>query len=309
MRQPPENLFDVATVLSVGRRDCQEDALETVFPEGEGYGYAILCDGMGGHAAGEVAANLVLSSVAEDLRAGCEDLETFSEHITDVLETATETANGLVRSHARANPEARGMGTTLVATVILQDLLYWVSVGDSPLYLFRNRMLQQLNEDHSMAPQIDLMVEKGMMAPEVGANHPQRCLLTSVIIGRQIERVDCPHAPFRLEAGDVLILSSDGLQFLTDQQIATILGAAGSGPAQVILEMLMGAIERLDHPDQDNVSVAVIRYGGAAASDAAQETAWEDEHEAEAMAANALAGHGEKSSGSALARALAGRFL
>jgi len=262
MRRAADNLFEVATVLTVGKREHQEDALVAEFPEGGGYGYAVLCDGMGGHAAGEVASAIVLETLAERLKERSADLPDFADHVTEVLDGAAETANARVRDYTRANPTAKGMGTTLIATVILQDQLYWLSIGDSPLYLFRDQELQQLNEDHSMAPQIDFMVANGLLSPELGATHPERSSLTSVILGRTIERIDCPEEPFRLEPGDVVLVSSDGLQFLSDQQIASILGAAGAASAEVIGQMLLGAIEMMDHPDQDNASFAVIRFGG-----------------------------------------------
>jgi len=287
MRQLPENLYDVATVLSVGKRDYQEDALATDFPEGQGYGFAVLCDGMGGHAAGEVASSLVLEAVTDRLRSESGNMQSFSHKVTEILGAATQNANGRVKAHTREHPKARGMGTTLVATVMLQDLLYWLSVGDSPLYLFRNNELQQLNEDHSMAPQIDFMVSKGLLSPELGANHPDRCALTSVILGANIERIDCPETPFRMQEGDVLIVSSDGLQFLADQEIASILGAAGAASAQMISQLLLNAIQRLDHPDQDNTSFAVIRFGGVAAAEEVHEVVWDDET-ADPVAANGV---------------------
>jgi len=307
MRRLPENLFEVATVLSVGKREHQEDALLTEFPEGEGFGYAVLCDGMGGHAAGEVASAIVLETLSEKLHQHTADLSSFAHRVTEVLGKATESANDRVREFTRVNPKSKGMGTTLVATVILQDLLYWLSIGDSPLYLFRNRELQQLNEDHSMAPQIDFMVANGLLSPELGATHPDRCALTSVILGRNIERIDCPSEPFRLEPGDVLLVSSDGLQFLSDQQIASILGAAGAASAEIISQMLLGALEMLDHPDQDNASFAVIRFGGIPEEGEAHEVIWDDLADASTLAANGTPSEHEQPLSFARHRADSGR--
>jgi protein phosphatase len=151
------------------------------------------------------------------------------------------------------------MGATVVALVLDGVSLYWISVGDSPLYLYRDGELRQLNEDHSLAPQIDYLVRNGMMDPEVGRTHPDRHCLTSVLIGGDIERIDCVEAPLALVPGDVLLVASDGLQSLDDDRIAGILGDLGDAPSNEIADALMAAVDECGDPDQDNVSLSVIR--------------------------------------------------
>jgi protein phosphatase len=137
--------------------------------------------------------------------------------------------------------------------------LFWISIGDSPLYLLRDGRLRQLNEDHSLGPHIDYMVRSGMMSEDVGRNHPDRNALTSVLIGEAIERIDCPEKPFRMRSGDILIVASDGLQFLSDSQITDIVSAHSDKGAAVIAESLLDELRELDDPEQDNVCFSIIR--------------------------------------------------
>ena len=276
--QSREIRFDVASVLGVGRRDYQEDALATDFPIGAGFGYAVLADGMGGHAAGDVASKIVVTEVFSELKLQSGDPDVFVDRAPEILNDAALAANGCVKAHTDNNPDASGMGSTLIATVFVQDRMNWISVGDSPLFLFRDGDLTQLNEDHSLAPQIDFMVRMGKMDPEVGRNHPDRNCLTSVLIGGDIERIDCPDEAYQLKDGDTLILASDGLQFLSDDQIQEILVANAGENSAITAQVLLDTLTELDDPDQDNVSFTVIRCHYGAEKNGEYKIAWDDKN-------------------------------
>lgn len=253
--------FDVASAISIGRRDCQEDAIASDFPIGAEHGFVVLADGMGGHAAGDIASKIVVTEVFSELKLQSSDHDRFDRDITRVLRAAARAANDCVLSHATSFPRTNGMGATLLAPVLMRDRLYWISVGDSPLYLYREGELQQLNEDHSLAPQIDHLVRSGLMLPERGRNHPDRNCLTSVLIGLEIPRIDCPAEPVRLLPGDIVIAASDGLQFLSPDEISDLLEQYRTRSSAEITAALMRRIETLADPDQDNVALAVIRFG------------------------------------------------
>jgi len=259
MPEVPEFRFDAASVLSLGQRDHQEDALATDFPIGANFGFAVLADGMGGHAAGDVASKIVVTEVFSELMFQSSDVEGMTADIGEVLRNAAYAANECVRAHTETNPDTDGMGSTLLAPVIDNGKLYWISIGDSPLLLFRGGRLTQLNEDHSMAPQIDLMVAAGALSEDDALNHPDRNALTSVLFGDEIEAIDCRDEPFLLEDGDVLIAASDGLQFLDDREIITILRHTLAKPAATIARALLDALQDLDDPAQDNISFTVIK--------------------------------------------------
>lgn len=255
--------FDVASAISCGARDYQEDAMVSDFANGDTLGFVILSDGMGGHAAGDVASKIVVTEMFRALTFEREQLVANAAVVCETLRAAANGANACLEKHVKSNPQTNGMGATLITAVVADGLLYWVSVGDSPLFLFRDGTLVQLNEDHSMAGQIDLMVEKGMLSKEDAQAHPDRNVLTSVLIGAPISQIDCPTEPFELRAGDTVIVASDGLQFLTDEAISRVLRDLPLSRSKEIAEVLMAQLMMLDDPDLDNVSLQVLQVGNA----------------------------------------------
>ena len=258
-----EPRYDVASGISQGARDYQEDAITADFPVGSEAGFVVLADGMGGHAAGDVASKIVLTEVYSELKFHFADVEAFETRAPDILRGVADLANDTLRQHTRSHPETEGMGATLVVPALVENRLWWISVGDSPLFLYRAGKLSQLNEDHSMAPQIDFMVKSGLMDAETGANHPDRNCLISVLMGTRIPKVDCPTKPCELRAGDIVICASDGLQFLTNAQIEKVVGKYSKKRSTEIAERLLEELVRLDDPDQDNISFTIIKVNDA----------------------------------------------
>ena len=259
MWRSPEPRYDVASALCQGGRDYQEDAIVTDFPFGSDSGVVVLADGMGGHAAGDVASKIVVTEVFSELKFQSANFHEFERDIPAMMTSAAAGANACVRDHVTDNPQTRGMGATLVSLVMVENRMFWMSIGDSPLYLMRGGKLRQLNEDHSMAPQIDFMVQSGLLDPEVAKNHPDRNCLTSVILGDRVAKSDCPTEPFGLEIGDIVVVSSDGLQYLEESVIQKILYKYRRRKSAEIAGHLLEAIETLGDVDQDNVSFAVIK--------------------------------------------------
>ncbi|MDO6590943.1 serine/threonine-protein phosphatase [Loktanella sp. D2R18] len=259
MWRSPEPRFDVASAIVQGGRDYQEDAIVSDFPFGADTGVVVLADGMGGHAAGDVASKIVVTEVFSELKFQSANFTDFESEIPQYLTSAAVNANNVVRNHVKANPDTRGMGATLVSLVLIENRMFWMSIGDSPLYHMRAGKIKQLNEDHSMAPQIDFMVQSGLLDAEAGKNHPDRNCLTSVILGDRVAKSDCPKKPFELQVGDIVVVSSDGLQYLEEAHIQKILHRYRRRKSAEIAGYLLEAIETLADPDQDNVSFAVIK--------------------------------------------------
>ncbi|MBD3677469.1 MAG: serine/threonine-protein phosphatase [Rhodobacteraceae bacterium] len=252
-------LYDYATAMSQGRREYQEDSLAANFCVGDPYGFVVLADGMGGHAAGDVASKIVVTEVFSELKFKLSDYEALEKNIGLILHDIVQSTNECIREHVKAYPDHHGMGSTLVAPIFFEDRLYWISVGDSPLFHFRDGALSQINQDHSMAPQIDMMLKTGQIDEETARNHPDRNCLTSVIMGANIPHIDCRLSPKKVESGDILIAASDGLQYLTNAEIEEILSKNEKKPGVKIATELLEAVMQLDDPDQDNISIAVIK--------------------------------------------------
>ena len=258
-----EPRYDVASGISQGARDYQEDAITADFPVGAEAGFVVLADGMGGHAAGDVASKIVLTEVYSELKFHYADVDAFESRAPEILRGVADLANDSLRHHAETHPETEGMGATLVVPALVENRLWWISIGDSPLFLYRNGRLSQLNEDHSMAPQIDFMVQAGLLDAETAVNHPDRNCLVSVLMGSAIAKVDCPTRPCELKAGDIVVCSSDGLQFLSNAQIEKLLAKYRKHRSTEIAERLLDELHRQADPDQDNISFTVIKVNDA----------------------------------------------
>jgi serine/threonine protein phosphatase PrpC len=221
-----------------GARPYQEDswALVTL---ADGSLLAIVADGMGGHAGGAVASKLAVNAFVHAVEQG------------GGLADGLQDANEAVRVGAEGKPNLAGMGATVVAAQVRGDEVRWISVGDSPFYLVSAGKLQQLNADHSMAPQIDALVARGMLTAEEAEHHPGRHTLREAVMGEPLTLID--KGSRKLGPGDRLLLCSDGVQSLTAEQIAT----ASSRPASGLVEAVLAAAK--DH--QDNITVIKLERG------------------------------------------------
>ncbi|WP_371224877.1 PP2C family protein-serine/threonine phosphatase [Roseovarius sp. 2305UL8-3] len=255
--------YDTAMSIEIGRRDRQEDALASDFQSGQAFGFVVLADGMGGHAAGDMASKIVVTEVFSELKLRSGDPDLLEPCIGEVLKGAAIHANKCLGHYAREHSESDGMGATLLAPVLVEDRLYWVSVGDSPLYLFRDGILTRLNENHALSSQIEYLVSAGIMDREEALSYPDQTCLTSVLIGGDIAQVDCPAMPLHLKENDILIAASDGLQFISEDQIEGVLRFQQKSTAEQISTALTKEIQKLDDPHQDNLSMCVIKLLGS----------------------------------------------
>jgi len=259
LTEPFQPHFDVASAQSLGQRQRQEDAVAVSCPQGAEFGFAIVSDGMGGHAAGDLASRIIVAEVFAELTLRGRASQAAPDDLSALLSASVETANSSLQAQIDAYPDQAGMGGTVVATTFVEGGLQWVSVGDSLLYLLRDGMLKRLNDDHSMGPQIDLMARNGMIDEESARTHPQRNCLTSALTGKEIPEIDCTATRLDLEDGDLIVLASDGLQAVADEDIASILDRRASSEAREIATALIDAVAAAGDPEQDNTSVVVIR--------------------------------------------------
>jgi PPM family protein phosphatase len=245
---------------SVGKRSSQQDSFAIV--EGvddEGQTLLLVADGLGGHTGGALASGIVADSM----------VAAYREAIgmpTDRLRGALAAASTAVADAIKGKPEVADMASTVVAASISVLGVDWISVGDSSLLLVSNRQITRLNADHSMRSVFAYMVAAGKMKPEAAASDKRRNSLRSAIRDAHIELTDVSSRPIPLQAGDILILASDGLESLTHPQIMDLsYRAAPMGPAAVA-NALIQAVAKKDEPSQDNTTVAVFipdrAYGG-----------------------------------------------
>ncbi|WP_395710851.1 PP2C family protein-serine/threonine phosphatase [Reyranella sp.] len=214
-----------------GARPYQEDswALRTL---GDGSLLAVVADGMGGHAGGAVASKIVVETFVHSIEQG------------GGLSDGLQDANDAVRRGAAGKPDLAGMGATLVAAQVRGDEVRWISVGDSPFFLISLGRIERLNADHSMVPQIEAMVKRGMLTAEEAERHPARHTLREAVMGEKLTLID--RGSRRLEPDARLLLCSDGVQTLSEAAIY----AVAVRPVQGLIDAVLAAAA--EH--QDNVT-------------------------------------------------------
>ena len=158
-----------------------------------------------------------------------------------------------------ANPMLAGMGSTLVGVTFGADGIEWISVGDSPLMLYRRGEIALLNEDHSQAPELDRLAAAGAITEDEAKRDPRRHMLRSAVTGDDIDLIDVSRRPLKIEPGDYIILASDGLQTLEPAEIERIVTAYADDGAVAVANALIRAVEARKDPHQDNATVIAVR--------------------------------------------------
>jgi protein phosphatase len=206
----------------------------------------VVADGMGGHAAGEVASQIAASTV-DQVISGSGSVRVME----DLLQQAVESANARVYETQRLQSEYRGMGSTLTALKLQDERYYIAQVGDSRAYLYRDQVLAQLTRDHSL---VWPLYESGILSKDELSRHPQKNLITrSIGTHPQVEPDIQIGAAL---AGDIYLLCSDGLtDVLLDSDIQRILSSGGNDPAAMI-ELLINAANAGGGPD--NITTVVV---------------------------------------------------
>ena len=229
-----------------GTREAQEDF--HVFRELPSGGLLlVLADGVGGESGGELASHTAvqgfLDSFAETGDAGSRRFPTALQRANDcIAKLIDETPGG--DAH---------MATTLLALRIEGFDLHWISVGDSPLLLFRRGGMFRLNDDHSGKAR--------QHRPGLG-----RHALSSALTGDRIEIIDSPNEPYALKPGDLIVAGSDGLWTLALDEIARYLADHADEPATKIASGLLARVAEKKKAHQDNATAALIKIGPPSSS-------------------------------------------
>lgn len=211
-------------------------------------GIFIVADGMGGHAAGEVASDMAVDIIARDI----EGIRTYSdEGAAERLGEAIRSANAAIFDRTLAEHDKRGMGTTVTVMVLFARRYLIGQVGDSRAYLFRNGEFSQVTKDHSYVQE---QVDAGLLTPEQARTHPYSNVITRCVGANEEVVPDIYYG--KLRTGDIIVLASDGLTgMLEDEQLATILQTEG-GPDTWVDRMIADANRR---GGLDNITVVVVR--------------------------------------------------
>jgi protein phosphatase len=235
-------------------REANEDS----FALDEQAGVAVVADGMGGHAAGEVASRIAAEEVSKALAGAKADIAALEpkgdDSAAQKIGQIVSQANTLILERAAAEPDKKGMGTTVVAAIALEQSAYVAHVGDSRVYWIRGETATLLTRDHSLAA---ALVDSGRLSAEEAAPLEGvlvRALGISAELAVDVIRIEP-------QPGDALLLCSDGLwRYFPDVgEIATVIGRAGPKAAEELVQ------QAVDRGGDDNATAIVVAFKDAAA--------------------------------------------
>jgi serine/threonine protein phosphatase PrpC/CRP-like cAMP-binding protein len=263
----PEVLF--AALTDVGR---QREHNEDNFLVDKKLGLFVVCDGMGGHAAGEVASALAVRTLHEEIKresdlvndylaGGSGGARVSKRDILNMLEFAVNRASSRVHAEAGKDAQKRGMGTTLVALLVVGTTAFMIYVGDSRIYLLRDGVLEQLTEDHTVRNEL---IKKRKMSKEQVEQIAQKNAITRAV--GVYEHVEPDTLVVDLVQGDRFLLCSDGLCGYFEEDLET-LGQHLSNPnADAAAKSLIDAANELG--GKDNITAVIVTVGDVTARDA-----------------------------------------
>lgn len=231
----------------VGRvRSVNQD---TYYLPAAGENFAVVADGMGGHKAGEIASKIAVEEFTRWLRCAPRPNE-------DALRYAISEANRAIYQTAKAEPDKKGMGTTLTALWVDTTRVYLTHVGDSRAYLLRDGEITQLSRDHSVVAE---MLERGEITPEEAKVHPHRHFITRAIGTNTFVLPDVDR--FERRRGDIWLLCSDGLSNYIERDE---LGELMQGPGDWTYKVSLLVELALRRGGSDNITAMIIVPDGGA---------------------------------------------
>lgn len=243
--------LEVANVQHQGQREYQEDSFGISDIQNEKKGVlAVLADGMGGMAGGDVASSMAVSTILEDFNS-IEEIENPIELLIHLAEHANEKVSRIPELQINDG------GTTLILCYINHYNLYYLSVGDSRISLIRDGKIRQLNKEHTLGNSLDEMVKRGEMDYEEAMSNPMRKMLTSFIGSDEIPKIDYSKEVIPLLSKDKIILMSDGIfGTISDEEIEEILD---NSDLNISARLMEHWVLSKNKKHQDNFTAILIR--------------------------------------------------
>jgi protein phosphatase len=247
---------DSKSLTHVGlKRPLNEDSFCSNVDEG----LYVVADGMGGHAHGEVASRLAVETIEEFIKLTSGDTDVTWPYGIDEslslngnrLKTSIRFANQRLLEHARTSAGCEGMATTVVAVLVEDNVAEIAHVGDSRLYLVRDKTMTRITSDHSW---VNEQVQSGVIDSDQARNHPLRNVVTRALGGRPDLEVDVQ--TLEMLSGDRLLLCSDGLTTMLDDDEILRIVLGGEGGVDQTDELIQAANES---GGEDNTTAIMLR--------------------------------------------------
>jgi protein phosphatase len=238
--------FEVGNLSDVGRKRKHNEDYQGFFRLGDDEILAIVADGMGGHASGEVASRMAVEIIQEVY-----SKERVDQEVLDALKSAFEVANFSILQKSLEQDELNGMGTTATVLIIKGDQTFVGHMGDSRVYLFRDSSVTQLTRDHSM---VNRLVEQGVLSKEEASRHPQRNVIYKALGVNRDADLDLI-GPMSVQGHDSFLLCSDGLtNLVTDEEMLEMVKK--EKPQKACTKLVQLANKR---GGDDNITIQILR--------------------------------------------------
>lgn len=209
----------------------------------------VLADGMGGHSGGEVASSLAIEELSSVISGKLTE-KMIPGQIMLLLSEALEKANNKIREVAESDRSLSGMGTTCDVCIMAKNKLYIAHIGDSRVYkISKDGTIKKLTRDHSL---VEFMIENGTITPEEAVNHPQRNIILQAL--GISDSIDPDVFQEKISPCDVILLCSDGLTNMLDEETIAHAAISGEEPSE-IAEKLVGLAN--DAGGKDNITVVI----------------------------------------------------
>ena len=237
-------IISAKTDVGAFRENNQDAFLTGTFVNGDAW--AIVCDGMGGVSGGQIASTLCVEKAASVIKKGYRNRMSVKS-VKNLLESAISAANAVVFEESLKDNELKGMGTTIVAAVIVGSIAVIAYVGDSRAYIV-NDTITQITKDHSL---VQLMIDTGKITPEEAKNHPDKNIITPAVgvenlVDADIEIID-------ISPSDKLLLCTDGLSgAVENSDIQSIINEYREVSAEKLIE------KALENGSRDNITAVVV---------------------------------------------------
>ena len=231
------------------KRSTNQDSFSYGQLEGGAITWAVVCDGMGGMAAGNIASTTAVEVIAGSLEQNLSPKSSPS-FVKNLLKASIESANAKVYSMAEENEDMRGMGTTVVAVVVIKGVAYFAHAGDSRAYLFKDNQLLQITTDHSV---VQTLVEKGQLTEDEAKNHPNKNIITRALGATSYIDIDFEERD--VSQADIVLLCSDGLTNCIDDELIKL--ASTDNDFDSLAERLVELANQ--NGGNDNITVVAVK--------------------------------------------------
>ncbi len=238
--------IEIGNLTDVGRKRSHNEDYYGFFETAPGEVLALVADGMGGHASGEIASRMAVDMIHEIY-----SKERKEKNILEALKSAFQITNFTIFQKSLEQERLQGMGTTATALVLKDNQAFVGHMGDSRVYLLRHSTVSQLTKDHSL---VERMVDQGLLSREEAGHHPQKNVIYKTLGVNRDDELDLL-GPIPVSVEDIFVLCTDGLtNHVADQEILEVVNK--ESPQRACENLIQLANQRGGH---DNITIQIIK--------------------------------------------------